>query len=157
MASQFSRLRAFAFIDHLDEVTSYLGVGADFESAVSAITKEAGVVWLDGHSDYGHALSVFKESYLGDITPRTTVIIAGDARTNYRPAGAEVLAEIEERARAVYWLNPEPPAYWNTGDSVMRAYRPSCTAVFEVRNLRQLEHFIEKLADTHKGKQPAGR
>ena len=51
-----------------------------------------------------------------------------------------------DRARAVYWLNPEPVRFWDTGDSVMRSYAPSCTGVFEVRTLRQLELFVEELA-----------
>jgi hypothetical protein len=46
----------------------------------------------------------------------------------------------------VYWLNPEPTRFWDTGDSVMREYAPSCDGVFEVRTLRQLEAFVEKLA-----------
>jgi hypothetical protein len=46
----------------------------------------------------------------------------------------------------VYWLNPEPARFWDTGDSVMREYAPSCDGVFEVRTLRHLEAFVEELA-----------
>jgi len=26
-----------------------------------------------------------------------------------------VIADLKYRAKAVYWLNPEPTAYWNSG------------------------------------------
>ncbi len=146
MNSHFSKLRSFAFIDALDEVTQYFGVGVKFGEALETVTNEAGVVHLDGHSDYGRSLNQFWERYGGIVTSRSTVIIAGDARNNYRPAQAETLAAIQRVARGVFWLNPEPKTYWDTGDSVMREYTPFCDAVFEVRTLRQLEEFVERVS-----------
>ena len=151
MSTHFSRLRSFAFVDTVDEVTDFLGTGVDFSSAVSRIAGEAEVVWLDGHSDYGNSLETFYKRYGSQLTPRTTVIITGDARNNYRPPRAEALADIAREARAVVWLNPEPRAYWDTGDSAMQHYQEHCTSVHEVRSLRQLEEFVEKLT------LPAGR
>ena len=81
------------------------------------------------------------------MTARSTVIIAGDARNNYRDFGGEALAEMARVAEAVYWLNPEPRAYWDTGDSLQSRMSAHCTEVYEVRNLLQLEHFVENLAD----------
>jgi uncharacterized protein len=46
----------------------------------------------------------------------------------------------------VYWLNPEPKSYWNTGDSILSEYAAHCDGTFECRNLRQLERFVEELA-----------
>lgn len=153
MASQFSKLRSFAFIDALDEVTAFFEPGVDFAAALRRITTEASVVYLDGHSDYGRSLEQFWTAYGGFLTPRSIVIVTGDARTNYRDPRPEVLREIAEAARAVYWLNPEPYAYWDTGDSVIGRYRPHCTEVREVRNLRQLEDFIESVVvPTHGAK-----
>ncbi len=145
MSNEFARLRSFAFIDALDEVTDAFRPGGDFAAALQRVSSEAEVVWLDGHSDYGHALEGFWERYALDVTPKTTVIVAGDARNNYRPPRADLLARIGERARALYWLNPEPRSYWDTGDSVMAAYQPHCARVQEVRNLRQLERFVEEV------------
>lgn len=144
MAAEFSRLRSFAFIDGLDEVTGFFAPGVDFEAAVSRLHEEAEVLWFDGHSDYGHSLEMFWERYGGEINPKATVIIAGDARTNYRDPRPDLLARIAEAARSVYWLNPEPGAYWNTGDSVMRVYDPFSDQ-FEVRTLRQLSAFVEQV------------
>ena len=109
------------------------------------MSSTSGVVWLDGHSDYGNSLEMFWDRYGADLTPRSTVIVTGDARNNYRNARGEVLGRIADEVRAVYWLNPEPRGYWDTGDSVMRAYAAHCQEVQEVRNLRQLESFIESL------------
>jgi len=146
MSSQFSKVRAFAFIDGVDEVTGFFAPGVDFHESIVRINREADVVHFDGHSDYGNVFERFWEHYSESLTPRSNLIITGDARTNYRPAAADVLTEMADRVRAVYWLNPEQERFWGTGDSVMPEYRDLCDGVFEVRTLRQLELFIEELA-----------
>ena len=50
-----------------------------------------------------------------------------------------------ERAGHLFWLNPEPIAAWNSGDSVIGRYQPFCHAVYECRNVRQLRAFVEDL------------
>ena len=145
MATHFSKLRSFAFVDTVDEVTDFFGPGVDFGSALERVATEAEVVWLDGHSDYGNSLENFVRRYGSQLNPRTTVIITGDARNNYRPPRDQVLAEVARLARAVVWLNPEPSTYWDTGDSMMSHYARHCSSVHEVRTLRQLEQFVEEL------------
>lgn len=149
MSSQFSKLRSFAFIDTVDEVTDFFGPGADFATSLARISSEAEVVLHDGHSDYGTALSLFVERYGSGVTGRSTVIVTGDARNNYRPPQDEALGHIAHEARALYWLNPEPRSYWDTGDSVMSSYAGWCDGVFEVRTLRQLERFVEQISLPH--------
>jgi len=151
MSTQFSGLRSFAFVDTVDEVTDFLGPGADFGSAVDRIAKEAEVVWLDGHSDYGNSLETFLDRYGKQLSARTTVIVTGDARNNYKPPRDAALGRVAAASRALIWLNPEPRAYWDTGDSAMSRYARHCASVHEVRTLRQLERFAESLA------LPAGR
>lgn len=147
IAAQFSRVRSFAFIDAIDEVTPFFGPGVDFGDAMRRIGVEAQVVWLDGHSDYGNAFGMFVDRHLEQvITPRTTVIVTGDARSNYHDPNAAAVREIARSAKALFWLNPEPHRYWDTGDSVMGVYAPWCDEVTEVRNLRQLERFVERVA-----------
>lgn len=153
MSTHFSKLRSFAFVDTIDEVTDFFGPGIDFGSAVSRITTEAEVVWLDGHSDYGNSMETFYTRYGSQLTPRTTVIVTGDARNNYRPPRDSVLSEVARVSRALVWLNPEPRAYWDTGDSAMSHYGRHCTSVHEVRTLRQLEEFVETLT-LPTGRQP---
>jgi uncharacterized protein with von Willebrand factor type A (vWA) domain len=146
IASHFSRVRSFAFIDTIDEVTAFFGPGIEFGESLRRVGTEAEVVWLDGHSDYGNVFSTFVDRHLGAITPRTTVIITGDARSNYHDPGVASLRRVAAAARAVYWLNPEHHRYWDTGDSISGVYAPVCDEVYEVRNLRQLERFVEKVA-----------
>ena len=49
-----------------------------------------------------------------------------------------------KRARKVFWLDPEPRGYWDTGDSIVSEYAPYCDGVYEVRNLRQLQKFVDR-------------
>ena len=146
ISSQFSKVRSFVFVDGLDEVTHLFEGVEDPADAVLRINAEADVIAFDGHSDYGRALMVFHDKYARSLTKRSTVLILGDARNNYHQAHAEVLADIHYRAKAVYWLNPEPTNYWNSGDSVVAQYAPYCDRVIECRTLRQLEAFVGELA-----------
>lgn len=143
---QFSKVRSFVFIDGIDEVTSFFKSTEDISEAIHRVNTEADVVWVDGHSDYGHALDVFWERYGKDISSKTTVLLLGDARNNYHAAQSWVIKEIKKHARHVYWLNPEPRSYWDTGDSIVGEYGGFTDGVYECRNLRQLESFVEKLA-----------
>ncbi len=146
ISGQFSKVRSFVFIDGLDEVTRFFEGIEDITEAVHRVNTEADVIWVDGHSDYGHAFEVFWEKYGKDISPKTTVILLGDARNNYHASQAWVVKEISRKARHVYWLNPEPKSYWNTGDSILSEYSAHADGTFECRNLRQLERFVEQLA-----------
>ena len=74
------------------------------------------------------------------------MLLLGDARNNYHASQAWVVKEMRHKARHVYWLNPEPRSYWNTGDSIVGDYGTFTDGVYECRNLRQLESFVEKLA-----------
>jgi uncharacterized protein with von Willebrand factor type A (vWA) domain len=145
ISSQFSKVRAFVFIDGIDEVTPYFEKADDIADAVHRVNTEADVVWVDGHSDYGHAFEVFWERWGKEVTPKTSVILLGDARNNYHASQAWVVQEMRKKARHVYWLNPEPRSYWDTGDSIVSEYGVHCDGVFECRNLKQLERFVEHL------------
>ena len=145
IAGQFSRVRSFVFIDGIDEVTDYFERTEDILEAIHRVNTEADVVWVDGHSDYGHAFEVFWQRHGRDIGPKTTVMILGDARNNYHASQSWVIKEMQHKARHVYWLNPEPGAYWDTGDSIVGEYGVHCDGVFECRNLRQLEAFVDHL------------
>jgi uncharacterized protein with von Willebrand factor type A (vWA) domain len=145
LSGEFSAVRTFVFIDGIDEVTRLFERADDLAAALARVHEEADVVAGDGHSDYGRALSAFWARWGREITPRTSVVILGDARNNYHAAHAEVLGELRRRARRVWWLNPEPRSYWDTGDSIVSAYAPHCSGVFECRNLRQLEAFVSQI------------
>jgi uncharacterized protein with von Willebrand factor type A (vWA) domain len=145
LSGQFSKVRAFVFIDGLDEVTRFFEGVDDITQAIHRVNSEADVIWVDGHSDYGHAFEVFNERYGTEVGPKTTVLILGDARNNYHASQSWIIKDLEHKARNVFWLNPEPQSYWDTGDSIVSEYGAHCDGVFEVRNLRQLEKFVENL------------
>jgi uncharacterized protein with von Willebrand factor type A (vWA) domain len=145
ISSQFSRVRSFVFIDGIDEVTDYFKSTEDIGAAIHRINTEADVIWVDGHSDYGHAFEAFWDRWGRDVNPKTTVLLLGDARNNYHAAQAWVLTEMAKKARHVYWLNPEPRSYWDTGDSIVSQYAIHCDGAYECRNLKQLERFVEQL------------
>jgi uncharacterized protein with von Willebrand factor type A (vWA) domain len=145
ISGQFSRVRSFVFIDGIDEVTRFFEGVEDISVAIHRVNTEADVVWVDGHSDYGHAFEVFWDRYGREIGPKTTVLILGDARNNYHAAQSWVIKEMRQKARHVYWLNPEPKAYWDTGDSIVGEYGAHCDGTYECRNLRQLEKFVDIL------------
>jgi uncharacterized protein with von Willebrand factor type A (vWA) domain len=147
MASEFSRVRSWVFIDGVDEVTRFFQEADDITEAVHRVNTEADVVWVDGHSDYGHAFEVWHDRHVQELTRKTSVIILGDARNNYHASQAWTLAEMRKRARRLYWLDPEPRGYWDTGDSIISEYAKHCDGVFECRNLRQLQRFVEAVVD----------
>jgi len=147
MAGQFSKVRSWVFIDGIDEVTRFFDESNELTEAVHRVNTEADVVWVDGHSDYGHAFEVFHDRHLHEITPKTAIILLGDARNNYHATQNWVLKELRQKARRLYWLNPEPRGYWDTGDSVVSEYGVHCDGVYECRNLRQLERFVSAVIE----------
>ncbi|TDD69009.1 VWA domain-containing protein [Actinomadura rubrisoli] len=145
LREQFSKVRAFAFIDATDEITKYFAPGADAADAMARMAAEADLVWITGRSDYGHALKVFEDKYADAIGPRTSLLVLGDARSNYGELSLPILRSMVGRARHAYWLNPEPRSQWDTGDSAASRYG-ELIPMHECRNLVQLAAFIEELA-----------
>jgi uncharacterized protein with von Willebrand factor type A (vWA) domain len=144
LSEQFTKVRAFAFIDTCDEVTRFFTPGGDVAEALARMSSEAQLVWFDGHSDYGHSFETFAEKYPDAVGPRTSLLILGDARNNYRATGAHTLRQLVQKSRHAYWLNPEPSAYWASGDSATAQYADVIEMV-EVRNAVQLEEFVQRL------------
>jgi uncharacterized protein with von Willebrand factor type A (vWA) domain len=145
MSRELGRLRSFAFVDGIDELTGLLAAserGLDLRATFA----RASVVADDGHSHYGQVLERFAERYGGDVNGRSTLIVMGDARGNYRDPGVETLRQLRARSRRLYWLNPEPRRQWDSTDSVMSLYARHCDRVFEVANLRQLADCVYEIS-----------
>jgi uncharacterized protein with von Willebrand factor type A (vWA) domain len=144
LREHFTGVRAFAFVDSTDEVTRFFRPGADVADAVARIGREADVVTFDGHSDYGNAFEVFADRWASAVGPKTSLLVLGDGRTNYRPPGLPVLADLVRRARSSHWLNPEPRRLWGSGDSAADRYGEVIDMV-ECRNAAQLAEFVTTL------------
>ncbi len=147
----FRKLRSFVFVERISEVTEVFERERSFGDVSRAIAGDAGVADVSGYTDYGRVWLEFLEQVMDDLDPRSTVIVLGDARTNGREPHAKVFSHVAARAGRTFWMNPEPRLYWNYGDSVMAAYEPYCTGVFECWTTQQLEAFVNALTDLRPG------
>ena len=144
LRQQFSRVRVFAFIDTTDEVTELFGPDADLAVAVQRITREAGVYTRDGHSDYGNAFVSFLDKYPNVLSPRSSLLVLGDGRNNYRNPETDLLTHMVTASRHAHWLNPEPKHLWGSGDSAVPRYQEVIT-MHECRSAKQLAAVIDQL------------
>jgi uncharacterized protein with von Willebrand factor type A (vWA) domain len=144
--SRLNRLRVFSFVDGLADITSLVRDARAVGRRLSPREAAAGAIRLSGSSDYGFVMREFAATYAPQLTRRSVVLVVGDARTNYTDPAAAAFAQLGERAGKVYWLNPEPRRYWDTGDSVISQYAPACASVRECRTLRQIADFVQSLA-----------
>jgi uncharacterized protein with von Willebrand factor type A (vWA) domain len=144
---QFRKLRSFVFVERISEVTDVFERERSFDAVSRRIAADAGVADVSGYTDYGRVWLEFLDNVVDDLDPRSTVIVLGDARTNGREPHARVFARVAEGAGRTFWINPEPRLYWNYGDSVMAAYEPYCDGVFECWTTKQLESFVNAIAE----------
>ena len=145
LREQFNRVRAFTFVDEIHEVTDRFAPGADPARTMSDLAASARYATLWGRTNYGRAFSRFAELHPDALTPKTNLLVLGDARSNYGDLALDVVADLVHAARHTWWLNPEHPRNWNTGDSAAREYGRLLPMV-ECRNLTQLAEFIHDLA-----------
>jgi hypothetical protein len=132
-----SDVRSFAFSGHLIEVSDIL----EAKSAEEAMAEIMGKVGF-GSSDYGNSLADFERGWMSNVTPQTTVIVLGDARSNNLDPGADILRRVSERAKRVVWLNPESRLTWGFGDSEMPRYATFCNVVRQCATAQQLERAV---------------
>ncbi|SIS07783.1 vWA domain-containing protein [Williamsia sterculiae] len=147
LRQQFAKVRVFAFVDTVDEVTDYFDQSAgndDFGASMAAMLHRARLITRDGHSDYGHALQGFADDHLDALSRRGALLILGDARNNYHDPRFAALTRLVDRSRHAYWLNPEEARLWDSGDSIAEQYAQIIT-MFEARNAAQLGRVIADL------------
>jgi uncharacterized protein len=133
-------VRSFAFSGNLIEVSDILDTRSP-EAAMSEIMSKVGF----GSSDYGGSLVDFERGFLRAVTPKTTVIVLGDARTNNLDPRADILRRISERSKRLVWLNPEGRMAWGWGDSEMPRYAAFCSVVRQCATARQLERAVSDI------------
>jgi uncharacterized protein with von Willebrand factor type A (vWA) domain len=144
LRDQFHKVRAFTFVDHVHEVTHHFKPGADLAEVMADLAASTSHAALWGRTNYGRALAKFAEKYDDALGPKTSLLILGDARSNYSDLNVPVLADLVDGCRHAYWLNPEHPRHWNTGDSAAGPYGEVVPMV-ECRNLTQLGEFVHDL------------
>ncbi|MFJ4650709.1 VWA domain-containing protein [Nocardia sp. NPDC088792] len=144
LREQFSRVRIFAFVDRVDEVTQIFDSVTPLDQITKRIFTETKVVGIEGHSDYGSALEGFAADFPDAVTSRTSLLILGDGRTNYRDPALGTLKRLVDTAKHAYWLNPEAEKMWGTGDSAAQRYA-DIIEMHECRNARQLTTVVGRL------------
>ena len=145
LRQQFSKVRVFAFVDTVDEVTEFFdGPDLDVAEAIGDMIRNARLITRDGHSDYGHAFAGFAEEHLDALTRRGALLILGDGRNNYRDPKLDALTQMVDHTRHAYWLNPEAGVNWDSGDSIAGTYS-DVIDMHECRNASQLAKVIANL------------
>jgi uncharacterized protein with von Willebrand factor type A (vWA) domain len=137
-------VRSFAFSGHLIEVSDILEKKSP-EAAMAEIMSKVGF----GSSDYGSSLADFEDEWMNAITPQTTVIVLGDARSNNLDPRADILRRIGERSKRLVWLNPEGRMAWGFGDSEMPRYATFCSVVRQCATAKQLERAVSDIVATY--------
>jgi uncharacterized protein len=141
---EFSGLRTFVFVDDVQEISDVLDRRLH-DVDPYALLARASSSRARHRSDYGQVLRSFLDQYGGQLSPRATLVVTGDARSHHGDPGLHVLREIHRRSRRVWFLNPEPRDRWDQGDSVASLYALACDRMAEVRNLRQLGACVTEL------------
>lgn len=137
-------VRSFAFSSHLIEVSEILEKKSP-EEAMAEIMSKVGF----GSSDYGSSLVDFEKDFMSTLTPQTTVIVLGDARSNNLDPRADILRRVSERSKRLVWLNPEGRLAWGFGDSEMPRYATFCSVVRQCATAQQLERAVSDIVATY--------
>jgi uncharacterized protein len=145
LRDQFQKVRAFTFIDHIHEVTHHFRPGADVVDVMSDLAASTAHAALWGRTNYGRAFSKFADEYADALGPKSSLLILGDARSNYSDLAEGTLKQLAGTARHSWWLNPEHRRHWGTGDSAAPTYG-AIVPMVECRNLTQLGEFVHDLA-----------
>jgi uncharacterized protein with von Willebrand factor type A (vWA) domain len=133
-------VRTFAFSNKAGEVTDIFE-NKDIEVAAAETLLLNG----GGSTDYGQAFVDLEGLLENNIDRKTTVIILGDARSNYGDPRCDVLKTIQEKSKRILFLNPEPKSVWGTGDSEMLRFVPYCSKSKVCSSLLDLERVVDDM------------
>jgi uncharacterized protein len=144
LREQFQQVRAFTFVDQVHEVTRLFVPGGDPGDVLASLAASTEHAARWGRTNYGRAFTDFQQSFPHAIGPKSSLLVLGDARSNYGDLALPTLRDLADRARHAHWLNPEHRRHWDTGDSAATAYGEIVPMV-ECRNLAQLGTFVHDL------------
>lgn len=144
LREQFTGVRAFTFVDDVHEVTDLFVPGADPGDVLSELAARSAHAARFGRTNYGAAFARFAEEHPDAISPRATLLVLGDARSNYADLNQQTLAQVAGGMKQAFWLNPEHRRHWGGGDSAAWTYG-EVVPMTECRNLEQLAEFVHDL------------
>ena len=143
LQSLFSKVRTFAFISNLVEITD-LFMEMDPERAINSIFEDTNFTYGWG-SNYGQSFEQFIENHSDSLNYKTTILVLGDGRNNNQDPGLEAFIKMKERSRNLFWLNPDRQHLWDWSDSLATLYQKYCTEMKEVNTFLDLSEFIDRL------------
>lgn len=144
LREQFTGVRAFTFVDDVHEVTDVFRPGADPVEVITELAERSAHAARFGRTNYGAAFRRFVDEHPDALGPRTTLLVLGDARSNYADLDEAALQQMVDAAKRSFWLNPEHPRHWGNGDSAAFTYG-AVLGMTECRNLEQLGEFVHDL------------
>ena len=124
LRDQFQKVRAFTFIDHVHEVTHHFRPGADVADVMADLAASTSHAALWGRTNYGRAFTKFAEQYADALGPKSSLLILGDARSNYSDLSVPVLQGARRRGAARVVAQPRAPR----GTGTPATPRPAPTA-----------------------------
>jgi hypothetical protein len=142
LADQVQKTSSFVFIDDMKDVTMELEQ-QDSQAAVAKVLQENPPGYYS--TDLGNGLNSFAKNWMNTVDSRTTIIILGDGRNNYNDPRLDIHADMQRRARRLFWFCPESPAQWGTGDSDMDRYAAQADHVYLIRSLRDLANAVDEI------------
>lgn len=140
----FNRVRSFAFVNNIDEITDIVAK-KDLSTIVNSILM-GGVKNLFGNSNYSLVFYKFYKEYHNILDKNTILIIIGDGRNNYNEPNLFDLYNIRKKINRLYWFVPEPRELWGKGDSQLLTYLKIVDRAFTTTNLAQLSSAMMKIA-----------
>lgn len=134
--------RAYAFVNRLYDISGLMDAG----DPGTAIRKVLDTVPTRGvYSDYSRPLAEFHSQHFSEVSRDTVLIFIGDARNNSNPSGEEHLKAVCRKSRRAFWINTEPRAEWDTGDSIIGIYKPYLRWVMEARTAGGLLKCMDRI------------
>lgn len=140
LRGRFRKIRVYFFIDTVWDVSEFVWDGV-LDEIKQEIRNWGHKISL-GFSDYGAVFKELAENYLKDVSSRGTIVLLGDGKNNYRSSQNEYIAQIFDKTRHIFWLNPLNVEEWNEPDNIMKDYQPYYTRAYRCRSANDLQKIV---------------
>ena len=110
LRDQFTRVRAFTFVDQVHEVTHHFRPGADVADVMAELAASTAHAALWGRTNYGRAFTELRRAVRRRArAPKSSLLILGDARSNYSDLSVPVLRRAGRIGPARLVAQPRAP------------------------------------------------
>ena len=124
LREQFQKVRAFTFVDDVHEVTDHFRPGADVVDVMADLAASTAHAALVGPHQLRPRVHRRSPSSTPTRSARSrSLLILGDARSNYSDLALPALRELARTRPARLVAQPRAPRHWDTGDSAAPGVR----------------------------------